>query len=236
MGYARVPMSVRNLIMALMLLIPVGGWAWNTLRNRSFSWSGLMLLAGGSMFMFLGAGLLFGLSVDPSRSLHRSEGRLTYVESYNGVVFDEQKEPILIIPEGPQAYLKEETVTSGPVKTKYRTIPARTYTLYRVLLGSPGPWHDIDSSEDRAEAQARLDELKDFLRGDAPRMVLHEESDEADWVLLMFGLMAYFMGMGVAALGSTVGLTDSHSEPETPRKQRSKHGGSRRGRKGKWRG
>jgi hypothetical protein len=227
-----VPMSVRGLVQIALILIPVAWGVWNTLRGKSRG-RGLMLLVGGTAFLLMGVGLLFGRSYPPARSLHRSEGRLTYVETYEAVLFPEQTEPIPI-PEGAQATLEQGTVTQAAAKTKYGPRPARTYTLYSVLLGPPGPWQQIYTSEDLDEAQARLDELKEFLRGDAPRMVLSGDPDSGmDWLMLCFGLMAYLMGAFVIYLGAMVSHDDSTSGPETSPKRRSKRGSSRGGRKGK---
>jgi hypothetical protein len=92
---------------------------------------------------------------------------------------------------------------TSPGQNKYGTIPARTIITYHVLLGAPGQSRPqpIDSSQDRAAAQARLDELKVFLSGDAPRMVLQQGRDETDWMQVFSGLGFYLAGVGLMALG-----------------------------------
>ncbi|AKJ00563.1 hypothetical protein ATI61_10427 [Archangium gephyra] len=220
-------MPVRNLIQLVLLVVPVVWAVWNFLGNKRRSWRmGLALFAGGTALLLMGVGLLFGRSYPPARSLHRSEGRLTYVETYEAVLLPEQMPPIPI-PEGAQASLTQGTVTQRATKTRYGEHPERTYTLYSVLLGPPGPWQQLYMSESLDDAQARLEELKDFLRGDAPRLVISGNPDGGmDWVMLLFGLVAYLMGAGVLALPGLVSHLGSGAE--TPPKR----GGSKRGRKG----
>jgi hypothetical protein len=209
-------MSMRGLVQVVMFLVPLAWLAWNLLRSRKWG-LGLVFFAAASMFFGMALLMLFG-SGRQSQVLSRNDGRLAYIDSHQSVFFERQPEPLLI-PEGGRAYLEETSVTLLRAKDGRRIKQSSSpFTAWRVMLGTAGQSYEMDLLSDRARAQAKVEELNEFVRGDAPRMVLYESSSDGIWVMLFFGLLSY--GMGLGAIGLGVMTIRPEPEPEkswTPR-------------------
>lgn len=189
-----------DLLMATMFLLPLALLVWRAFRCESWT-DGLILFAVLAVPLFMGVISLCG-RVLQSRTLSRSEGRVAFVDFYEASFFEQQTEPIFL-PEGAQAYLKEEL---KPRRVKQPGMSS-TYTSYEVYLGSPaGPSHRMDGSADRAKAQAQADALNDFVRGDAPRMELLLNDGGGRGVMLFWGVFLYGLSLTglVAAMWGTV--------------------------------
>ena len=115
------------------------------------------------------------------------------------MLLPEQMPPIPI-PEGAQASLTQGTVTQRATKTRYGSTPS-AHTPSTASCSDPlAPGSSSTRLERLDDAQARLDELKDFLRGDAPRLVISGNPDGGmDWVMLIFGLAACLIPQGQLA-------------------------------------
>jgi hypothetical protein len=215
--------SQANFVSIAMLVAPLLFLAWGMVSGRAWS-LGLALMGGAALLLFMGSLMLAGRS-SQSRTLYREGGRVAFVDRLEAVLFDERTEPVFL-PSGSRAFVKEEVrerskKASGP----------RTYTAYDVHLGTASQSHVMDTFRDRAEAEARAAELDGFMAGDAPRLELPSGSDPRLGTMLLFGGLAYGLGLTITVAGgrglaSASGASSSRSPPKPPRKR----GGPRNGR------
>jgi hypothetical protein len=196
-----------NFVSVAMLVAPLLWLAWGMVSGRAWS-TGLALLGGAAMMLFMGSMMLAGRSFE-SRTLYRDGEHVAFVDHYEAILFNERSKPVYL-PGGSRAFVKEEVRK----RKKY----SGTYTAYDVHLGTDGQSHAMDTFSDRASAEARAAELAAFMAGDAPRMELPAGNEHGKGAMIFMGGLAYGLGLTIAVAGGRGLARSSGASPRPPRR------------------
>ena len=208
-----------TLVPLTLLLVPVAWLCWRLTRSGAWG-AGWQFLPGSLLFLGMGVFCLcFRFHV--TRVVYRSGEGLAVIDGYTAPLFDEWTEPFHV---SPSAYVMEE-------QKKFHSRSSGTYTSHEVYVGAPGHSRQLEGFRERAQAQALVDEVHAFARGNAPRMEFRRNSSDpdSDVVRAFMGGVGYLAGLGVLVLAHWV--VPPGAKPAAPRKENSKRGGSRRGRR-----